>query len=955
MAHVTTPSVVRQIESLFDGGSVAGLTDRQLLERFTARRDAAGEAAFTALVSRHGPMVLGVCHQLLGDHHHAEDAFQAVFLVLARKAGSLRDPDLLGNWLYGVALRTARCAKLQLARRRRHEEGDAMRRSGPGSSLPVEPIVRPVEQPVLAAEQAEALHREVKRLPRAFRLPVVLCYFEGLSPDEAARRLRWPAGTVRSRLARARDKLRRGLTRRGVVLPATTLAAVLSTRSNAASISSPLCAVTTQAAMSFAAGPAAAGTVSASTMALAQEVLRAMLIHKLRLIFLTVLLLGAVSTGAGFLTHAVARKDELKKGLAVVTQPQRAAKAKAVKSEVAAPGRMIVVGRVLDSAGQPMAGVPVDVIGRRRKALVATDEMLGAYVLLARGATDADGRFRLDASRTSSLHFFDGYVLAAAPGFGWADLNLDAEQPAVEIRLRPEQVIRGRLVDVNGQPAAGVELRVESFGQSRDLGRSADIRLLGDGPPEGVRTWRHPIKTDAQGRFEFSGLGRGLFVAFVVHDLRFAPQWLGVATDDRDGPKEVTLALQPAKIIEGRVLAADTGQPIPNAVVGVTGSKCRTDAQGRFQANPAPGDQFGVTVFPPEGHAYLVSRVEFAWAKGAVKKAIDVKVPRGVLIRGKVTEEGSGRSLAGASVQYLAIHGNPENKGGWDVAVASTDDGSFQIVVPPGKGHLLVFGPTSDYLLEVIGFRMLHYGQSGGQRNYAHKIVAYEVKAGDRPHEINAVLRPGKAIKGRVAGPQGETIEHAAIITRLHIESYNTFWRGDYQLHARDGSFELHGLDPEQSVPVYFLDADHEWGATFEASGKLAGAELTVRLQPCGQAKARFVGPDGEPIAKLVPNLEILATPGRPAFSRNEKDWTELEADAAHMPGVDRKHYWGPNRPVTDTDGRITLPTLIPGALYRLRDLPGARYRVRNFKEFTVKPGETLDLGDIVVEKPPSS
>src|ERR1700733_10741082 len=107
MLRVASPSVVLRIESLFDGGSVAGLSDGQLLERFTSRRDSAGEAAFAALVSRHGPMVLGVCRQLLGDRHHAEDAFQAVFLVLARKARSIHDPDLLGNWLYGAATRTA--------------------------------------------------------------------------------------------------------------------------------------------------------------------------------------------------------------------------------------------------------------------------------------------------------------------------------------------------------------------------------------------------------------------------------------------------------------------------------------------------------------------------------------------------------------------------------------------------------------------------------------------------------------------------------------------------------------------------------------------------------------------------------------------------------------------------------------------------------------------------------
>src|SRR5689334_2642060 len=130
MIATASGSVIRQIEALFQGGSVARLSDRQLLERFNADRDRAGEAAFAALVKRHGPMVLTVCCQLLGDRHLAEDAFQAVFLVLARKAASIRDPDLLGHWLYGVALRTARKARVQRARRRTHEEGASMRSPG---------------------------------------------------------------------------------------------------------------------------------------------------------------------------------------------------------------------------------------------------------------------------------------------------------------------------------------------------------------------------------------------------------------------------------------------------------------------------------------------------------------------------------------------------------------------------------------------------------------------------------------------------------------------------------------------------------------------------------------------------------------------------------------------------------------------------------------------------------
>ena len=296
MAHMASTSLVRQIGTLFEGGCSAGLSDRQLLERFTARGEPADEAAFAAMVARHGPMVLGVCRRLLGDHHHAEDAFQAVFLVLARRARSIRDPDLLGTWLYGVALRTARKARARLVRRRHTEEEGAVDRPEARSAVQATQM--------LERELAEALHREIDCLPGVFRVPVVLCYFEGLTLDEAAHRLRWPAGTVRSRLARARDKLRRGLTRRGIVLPAAALAAVLDARPVSAALSSSLCDITARAAVDFMAKPAAAGTLSTPAMALAQAVLRSMLLHKLKLTVVTLLLLGAGATGAGFVGPA---------------------------------------------------------------------------------------------------------------------------------------------------------------------------------------------------------------------------------------------------------------------------------------------------------------------------------------------------------------------------------------------------------------------------------------------------------------------------------------------------------------------------------------------------------------------------------------------------------------------------------------------------------------------------
>ena len=115
-----------------------------------------------------------------------------------------------------------------------------------------------------------------------------------------------------------------------------------------------------------------------------------------------------------------------------------------------------------------------------------------------------------------------------------------------------------------------------------------------------------------------------------------------------------------------------------------------------------------------------------------------------------------------------------------------------------------------------------------------------------------------------MVGPEGQTVDDAVILTRSQIDPINLMWQDHDFVHARDGRFELHGFDPEKPTPVYFLDAEHEWGAAVELSGKQAGEDLTVRLQPCGQAKARFVGPDGKPLAKLAvwPYLQLLMTPG---------------------------------------------------------------------------------------------
>ena len=190
-------------------GVAVGLTDGELLERFASTDSDSAESAFETILARHGSTVLTVCRQVLGDAHAAEDAFQATFLVLVRRAGSLRvhEGRSLGPWLYGVAYRTALKARRCNVRRRRAREHRAAvpeARAGQGATT--------VERDDLGA----ALHEEVNRLPTRYRAPVVLCYFEGRTHDEAAAALNWPVGTVRSCLSRARELLRSRLARRGL-------------------------------------------------------------------------------------------------------------------------------------------------------------------------------------------------------------------------------------------------------------------------------------------------------------------------------------------------------------------------------------------------------------------------------------------------------------------------------------------------------------------------------------------------------------------------------------------------------------------------------------------------------------------------------------------------------------------------------------------------------------------
>ncbi|WP_165250473.1 sigma-70 family RNA polymerase sigma factor [Paludisphaera soli] len=262
MAEGSAGRRLRDMTTLFRSGTLAGLTDGELLRRAGAATGEEAEALFEAIVDRHGPMVHRVCRGTLGDAADADDAFQATFLVLARRLREARRLESVGGWLHGIATRVAARARVDAARRRKHERARG-----------VLAVVAP-DAPELDADRA--VREEVGRLPSRYREVVVLCYWEGLTHEQAAARLGCPLGTVRSRSARARDLLRRRLARRGlapegvesesIVMPAVPVALVRGAAS---------------AAAETLAGRPALGLVGVRAVELSRHVLRRMFMFKL--------------------------------------------------------------------------------------------------------------------------------------------------------------------------------------------------------------------------------------------------------------------------------------------------------------------------------------------------------------------------------------------------------------------------------------------------------------------------------------------------------------------------------------------------------------------------------------------------------------------------------------------------------------------------------------------------
>jgi len=323
-------TVSRDLRTLWDLGSIAGLSDAELLGRFVSGREEVSDLAFEALLVRHGPMVLGTCRRLLADGNDVEDAFQATFLVLVRRANAIRVKDTLGPWLHEVARRVALEARTLALRRRRRED------------RAIDLATVPTHGSEVSDTQA-IIDEEIGRLAEKFRAAVVLCDLEGMTIEGAAHQLGWPSGTVRSRLARGRERLRARLSRRGLGPVPEALVA------SPAGVPEALVSATARLAVLSMTGIKTAGVVPAAVFALTQGVLQVLLWYRVRTTLGGIIV--CIALGAGGASAMLAATAE---PVATVPRPARA------KTEPSTVYQMTGSVRV-EGSGEPVAGARIGI------------------------------------------------------------------------------------------------------------------------------------------------------------------------------------------------------------------------------------------------------------------------------------------------------------------------------------------------------------------------------------------------------------------------------------------------------------------------------------------------------------------------------------------------------------------------------------------------------------------
>jgi RNA polymerase sigma factor (sigma-70 family) len=936
----------------------AGPSDRELLRRFAEARD---QDAFAALFRRHAGMVLGVCRRALPTLQDAEDACQATFLVLSRKARSGRWQPSVANWLYLTARRVARNARVSAERRARRE----------GRAVINQAALRPVDR-MTGGELLDALDVELDHLPPTYREPLVLCYLEGLTRDEAATRLGVPAGTLKIRLERGRKRLGDALTKRGCVAGAGLLALAATSPAGAA----PLRLVDAVLA-------AVNGTVPPAVVRLAEGV--AVWGVANRSVAALLLLAGTAALCFGLASaKPPAARQPRPDNVRPAAEAQPAAPAKP-----AAAGRL-VSGRVLGPDGKPVAGAKLFVPVLKSGRAVSEKDIEVRQV----GASGADGRFSVSVSPLNK-DVPSCFAIAYAPGFGvdWFQLDATAPGPVAEqtLRLTEDVPITGRVVNTEGKPLSGLSIvagyvAVPPGGKLDDYLASwkKNVRDTLSSPRKALPAALHqiigPTLTDRDGRFTLRGAGAERIVEvliegggvarsipFIVTRRGFDPKpyndvLLNKENDDLRvlnrfrglNAPDFTFVAEPGRELSGVVTDSVTGEPVPGCrVFAMTGYGdgigARSDARGRYRLEGLPKNsmQPSVSVMPPEGADYLPQNVRVNDKEGLAPIRLDVRLMKASVIRGRVIDKQTGKGVP-ASIRLAPLPNNklfgtrPEfSRYATDRTIEPTDaEGRFRLVTIAGPALVMVQVGAREML---YGEHFCRYRQAVPDPDHrdlfrrsdngswtistagnASEFLDVEnaVKVVDVKDtgetEVNLFVDPGVSAKIIVQDADGRPLDGTWV----------SGLTGHYPITYRlpESTATVYALDPATPRTLALYHADRRLGGLVTVRGD-EKEPVVAKLGPLGRLIGRLLDVDGQPFAGIT----VSVSPTRE---------------------IDRELYRFarfPGHPVrTDKDGRFALDVVLPEMSF----VPGFRKGNEYYASKTkigrqkLKPGETLDLGD---------
>ncbi len=943
------------------------LTDRELLQRFTADGN---QAAFAALVCRHSAMVFGVCKRLLPTEQDAEDACQAVFLVLADKASSNRWQSSVANWLYTTARKVAHNARLASSRRARREGAAAVHEWVPPADT------------MTSQELVAALDEELDRLPPRYREPLVLCYLEGLTRDEAAARLNVPVATLKSQLERGRKKLADALTARGYTLGVALLATAAT---SVAGASPPRLGELILAATG--------GGATAPVAALAKGVaVNGLFAHTKMAVFA---LLALAALGAAYAAWPPEKP-------AAPSAEERKTVAQPAKPKDGDPASVFTyAGRVLDPRGRPLAGARVHICGLNR----------GTIEFVEKARSDAGGKFRFQVRRADFHGRADRepgrYVWIGACAVGCGPAVRMAGQPKdrenLTLWLAAEQLVTARVVDLQGKPIAGVRL-----GASLKYARQrADLRPVPYDAPEKQGDWTSNIMpenpdlptpvTDREGRCVLRGLGKDWLYYLhisgptIVHSRvelvtrREKPKLVpgtGLYDGKGNAPRltrygsDFVYVAEPSKPLVGVVRDRVSGQRVANARVGKAWLRdgeatawTKTDKEGRFRLDGLPRGNHRLTIEPPP--PYLRTAYEArADQPGTEAFHCSIELQPNCLIKGRVVDKVSGKPVKGW-VEYRPFADNPELKRNpllaqdrWPPVTIDAQldgEGRFTLTALPGRGllfaridgvHRRATIAETDRRAGILDKTDPELFDTRPRPTWVQDCHTYRLidAVSGKATTCDFTVDAGRSMPLVVLDPKGKplTVRVLGLIPEPD----------DFGQELTAGRGTIAALAPGERRKLYVRATDRPLAGHLTLRGDETGV-ITLRLRPTSVLTGRLIDADGKPLAgeHLQVAYDADATRAGVLLQSGHMGRLLTPAEEARQRRVrgfsDKRPATGPEK--TDADGRFRIEGVFPDVPFELKVQltrpvaggKGARMVVGMVKvtSATTAPGQTKDLG----------